>query len=568
MSISVSRHFVTVGQRRVHYSRAGQGPVVVLLHASPVSFKASELVQRVYAERFTVLAFDTPGFGLSDPLPIAQPEIEDFADALADTLDALSIEQVAVHGRHTGAQIAVEFAARHPARCSMAITDGFPIFDESVRDSRPTSYLLPIVPNWDGSHLLWLWYRYREQYVFWPWNLQDREHRADCDIPDPSFIQRGVLEFLEAGDGYRIGYSSAYRHRGLRVLADLKVPVCFGWRPGDSLYDHRTRLPAECWSEVFPRDAHEAARAEMQCLLRHPAQADAPPAPTCQPLPGRSTCDYVDLGSAQVLVRRYDTKESKSDEARGPIVLMHPVPGSSALLEPLMAALHASSGRTVLTFDLPGQGESIARSAPDQSVAAFARSALGILDHLAIRRCDLMGHQGGACIAVEMTHIDPQRFTAVVLDAPVCLPSAERDGIVEQWLTRLGTTQPGESGHHLLSIWHMRRDMSLWWPWYDRQRTHARSGSLSINPAQMTLEVREMIKQMDHFHPALAAVLGYPMVERLQALNRPVSLCSRESDPWAPCLQTASHALGLETFTSDADDPSWTAQLTQLLNPA
>lgn len=566
MSPTVSRHFVTVGQRRVHYARAGQGPVVVLLHASPVSFKASELVQRIYAEHFTVLAFDTPGFGLSDPLPLAQPEIEDFADALAETLDALSIEQVAVHGRHTGAQIAVEFAARHPTRCSMAITDGFPIFDESVRDSRPTSYLLPIIPNWDGSHLLWLWYRYREQYVFWPWNLQDREHRADCDIPDPAFIQRGVVEFLEAGDGYRIGYASAYRHRGLRVLADLKVPVCFGWRPGDSLYDHRARLPQECWSEVFPRDPDEAARAERECLLRHPAQSDAPPAPACLALPGRSTCDYLDIGSAQVLVRRYDAIDATGERDQGPIVLMHPVPGSSALLEPLMAALHESSGRTVLAFDLPGHGESIARSAPEQSVAALARSALQILDHLGIGRCDLTGHQGGACVAIEMAHLDPQRFVRIVLDAPVCLPRATRDEIVEQWLARLGPTQPSEAGHHLLSIWHMRRDQSLWWPWYDRRREHARLGGLSINPAQMTLEVREMIKQIDHFQPALQAVLGYPMVERLQMLNRPIALCSRESDPWSPCLATASDALGLTSPSPSTDDSEWIAQLAHRLD--
>jgi pimeloyl-ACP methyl ester carboxylesterase len=565
MSITVARHFVTVGQRRVHYSRAGSGPVVVILHASPVSFKASELVQRVYAEHFTVLAFDTPGFGLSDPLPLEQPEIEDFADALADTLDALGIDRVAVHGRHTGAQIAVEFAARHPARCSIAITDGFPIFDEPVRDTRPNSYLLPIVPEWDGSDLLWLWYRYREQYVFWPWNAPDAAHRADCDMPEPSFIQRGVLELLEAGDGYRVGYASAYRHRGLEVLKDLKVPVCFGWRPGDSLYEHRKRLPAECWSEAFPRDPVEAARAEMQCLLKHPAQVDAPPAPVCTPLPGRSTTQYIESGPSQVLVRRYAPNGQPDTAAQAPIVLIHPLPGSSALLEPLMAALASNTGREVTAFDLPGSGESIGPASQGMSVQALARAAIEILDRLGIGRYDLSGHQGGACVAVEMACLAPDRFDRLVLDAPVCLPSDQRHIIAARWLEQLGRTTPSEDGFHLLRIWHMRRDMSLWWPWFDRAREHTRQGPIAINPDQLTLEIREMIKQIDNLNPALAAVLSYPMAERLEALDRPVALCGRASDPWAPCLSTSADALGVAAPPCPGDDAEWVGALTQRL---
>lgn len=124
----ITRHFATIGNRRVHYTRAGEGPAVCLLHASPCSAKVLQTPQEVFAGRFTALAFDTPGFGLSDLLPKDPPEIEDFADGLAATLDALWVDQAASHGRHTGASIAVEFDRRHPARCAMALTDGFPMF--------------------------------------------------------------------------------------------------------------------------------------------------------------------------------------------------------------------------------------------------------------------------------------------------------------------------------------------------------------------------------------------------------------------------------------------------------
>jgi pimeloyl-ACP methyl ester carboxylesterase len=155
----ITKHFVTVGQRRVHYLRAGSGPALALLHASPCSAKVMRPLMPVFGEKFTAHAFDTPGFGLSDKLANPAPSVEDFADALAETLDALGVQRVATYGRHTGASIAVEFAARHPRRCTMALADGFAVFARRYSDEELDRYLEPIVPAWDGAHLLRLWFR-------------------------------------------------------------------------------------------------------------------------------------------------------------------------------------------------------------------------------------------------------------------------------------------------------------------------------------------------------------------------------------------------------------------------
>ena len=249
----ITRHFVTVGARRVHYLRAGTGPALALLHACPCSAKVMRPLMPVFGEKFTCLAFDMPGFGLSDLLPKPNPSIEDFADALAETLDALGVEHVTTYGRHTGASIAVEFAARHPERSAMALADGYAVFAKRYTDEQLDAYLEPIVPVWDGGHLLRLWARYRDQHAFWPWNNQTAAGRSDADIPGADFLHRGVVEMLEAGNDYRIGYAAPFRHRGLDVLADLKVPVCFGNRPGDSMFLTRALYPACAWQEVVPQ---------------------------------------------------------------------------------------------------------------------------------------------------------------------------------------------------------------------------------------------------------------------------------------------------------------------------
>ena len=234
--MNITKHFVTVGTRRVHYLRAGRGPALAMLHASPCSAKVMRPLLPVFGERFTRFVFDTPGFGLSDKLPIPKPRIEDFADALAETLTALGIEHVAAYGRHTGASIAVEFAARHPQRCAMAYADGYAVFAKPYTDQQLESYLEPIVPAWDGAHLLRLWFRYRDQHVFWPWNVQTAETRSDADVPDldivfvdefdPHVNPLGIKGIGEIGITGVVGSlcNAVYHATGVRVR-DLPVTL-------------------------------------------------------------------------------------------------------------------------------------------------------------------------------------------------------------------------------------------------------------------------------------------------------------------------------------------------------
>ena len=518
--MKVTRHFVTVGTRRVHYLRAGEGPAVVLLHASPCSAKVLRLPLEVFAQRFTAIAFDTPGFGLSDLLPMAQPETEDLADALAETLTAMGIGQAAVYGRHTGAQIAVEFAARHPQRCAMALTDGFPIFSAETKKVRLSGYLAPIVPSFDGGHLVWLWFRYRDQHVFWPWNEQDLAHRADTDVPGLDFLHRGVIELLEAGDSYRVGYATAYRHRGLEALPDLKVPVCFGARPGDNQLATLEKFPPGTWKQQMPRDASAAARAELDVLSKHPAKGTPPPAPACAPLAGRTTTDYVD----GILVRSVGRLQE-------PVVIVHHAPGSSALYDELVLAI--GSKHAAMAFDLPGHGESDP-SGP-QSVEAWTDALLRLLDRMKIGAVHLYGHNGGAAVAVEAALRAPQRARTVFLDAPISV----QPGVAQRWLEGVEPVTPAWNGEHLIRAWHMRRDMELWWPWYDRRRENARTVEPRIDPARLTLELREAMKQPASFAPAWRAVMNYPMQRRLSELKRAV-LFSSAADLFARCMPEAA----------------------------
>src|SRR5512140_3345161 len=121
---SVRKGCVDVPNGEVHFRYGGSGPTVVLLHDSPRSSVVHVPNIEWLGEHFTVLALDTPGHGLSSPLPIDQPTIADFSRALGDALTALGIERCAIYGCHTSAKIALQFAADNPQRAALTILDG------------------------------------------------------------------------------------------------------------------------------------------------------------------------------------------------------------------------------------------------------------------------------------------------------------------------------------------------------------------------------------------------------------------------------------------------------------
>lgn len=547
--MNVTKHFATVGKRRVHYLRAGRGPALALLHASPCSAKVLRPLMPVFGENFTCLAFDTPGFGLSDKLPIEQPSVEDFADALAETLDALGVAQAAAYGRHTGASIAVEFAARHPGRCAMALADGYAVFAKRYTEEQLARYLEPIEPAWDGAHLLRLWFRYRDQHVFWPWNNQSAAARSDADVPDLEFLHRGVVELLEAGNDYRIGYAAPFRHRALDVLPNLKVPVCFGNRPGDSMYRTRSLYPSSAWQEVMPREPAAATRAERAILERHPAHGEPPQAPRCSPLPGRSTTDYVDLDGTQVLMRSVGDLRS----AREPLLVIHHAPGSSWLYDALL--LEVGRTRPAFAIDLPGHGESDPLPGNPQDAATWTTTVERVLKRLDVDALRVYGHNGGAAVAVELSHRLGRRVRGLVLDAPCFLEDEPRARLPSLYAPAV---TPVWEGSHWLRAWHHLRDSELWWPWFERTQQAVRAAAPRIDPQALTLRVREAMKQPASYQAAWQASLAYAWRERLSGLEVPTLRMAAPQDVFAH-LAAATKVDDTAAARARAIDDWWSA---------
>lgn len=223
----IKRGFVDIPGGQIHYRelREQPGRVVVMLHSNPGS--SAMLLPMI--ERFgkfrPVIAPDTPGFGDSTPAPQARPEIADYAAATIAALDALGIERFDLYGNHTGANIAVEIALAQPERVGCVILDGIALYSPEMRKDLLANYAPPVLPDYEGRHLLWTWHFVRDQWLFWPWFHRDREHRRDLSLPDPMYLHAVVLDVLKSLGTFQLGYRASFEYRKEERLPLLRVPT-------------------------------------------------------------------------------------------------------------------------------------------------------------------------------------------------------------------------------------------------------------------------------------------------------------------------------------------------------
>jgi pimeloyl-ACP methyl ester carboxylesterase len=111
---------------RFSYMESGpaQAPPLILLHGIGSNSTGWRHQFAGLADRFRVIAWNAPGYMLSDNLRAETPGSRDYADALRDFLAALGIERFDLLANSFGTRIAQSFAHFHPGRIARAVFTG------------------------------------------------------------------------------------------------------------------------------------------------------------------------------------------------------------------------------------------------------------------------------------------------------------------------------------------------------------------------------------------------------------------------------------------------------------
>lgn len=333
--MKVTRHFVDVGSRRVHYRRCGSGPALLMTHQSPRSSAEYEPLMREWGKHFTCIAPDSPGFGQSQPLT-GDTDIGDFADWVADLLDALGLDRVAAYGFHSGGIILMSAVRRHPERFTCLAIGGYAIWTEAEMALFAEGYLPPFQPSAYGEHLTWLWNRVLEQSWFFPWFAAAPQYRLSVAHADVARVDAVVRELLDAGDAYRVGYGAVLSApRDIPPPDTAMPPVLITAYDGDPLQEHIDRLGAMPvgWTAHKVRDAAAHQADSLAFLLAH-ATAAAP-----------DLAEAADEGFAEIATPGF----TGALHWRG-------VPGGTLHVHGPGRALELVEAESGIAIDLPGHG--------------------------------------------------------------------------------------------------------------------------------------------------------------------------------------------------------------------
>jgi pimeloyl-ACP methyl ester carboxylesterase len=114
---------VRVDGATLHYTERGSGPPLVLLHGGFTSSGMWDGIAPLLADAFRVITPDSRGHGRSSN-PGGPLSYERLADDVAGLIERLELAGPIVGGFSDGAQIALEFGARHPAVAGGLIVGG------------------------------------------------------------------------------------------------------------------------------------------------------------------------------------------------------------------------------------------------------------------------------------------------------------------------------------------------------------------------------------------------------------------------------------------------------------
>ena len=412
-------------------------------------------------------------------------------------------------------------------------------------------YLDPYVPEWDGGHLLRTWMKFREQLMFWPMFRKHKANRANAVPRDALATQDGVLQRLIAGERYDAAYAAVFRFDAHGAARAVEAPTCFAAREGDSLIRALDRIGEMRESHLtarMPRNIEAAARGYAQMFVSRREDGDTPPPPEAAAIDGRVSRSYVDLGGGQMLLRR------AGGGSGTPLVMVPHAPGASDMLEPLMVEL--SAARPVITFDLPGNGDSDSLNADVPSIEAYADSLTALIDALGIDDFDLYGHNCGASVAAEYTRRGPGGVRALVLDGVMCLDEATRLALAAKYAAPI---QPVWDGTHLIGLWHALRNEQLFWPWYNETLDSIRVVEPQIEPRHLSRKIVGILKQYRNYDAVWRAAFAYPARDRLPGLDVRTLVCAAEYDVFARFAEAAAGLTPEAQSQTLPDDPAGAA---------
>ncbi len=214
----IDRSFARIADGLMHLRHAGQSsaePPLWMMHAAPASSRSLEPLLASLAGRRRVHAPDTPGYGDSAALAVADPELTDYAAAMLQ-------------------------------RVRRVVLDGLLVLDDAERAEFLAHYAPPVQPDAAGLQFAWAVNYIRDQAWFFPHFRRDAAHNLGQGAMSAEVLHYLVTELLKAVGTYHLGYRAVFRHRVIERVAALSQPTLLTADASDPTRAGLRALAAAC----------------------------------------------------------------------------------------------------------------------------------------------------------------------------------------------------------------------------------------------------------------------------------------------------------------------------------
>lgn len=457
MTQTIVRKILDLGDHQVHTRFCGNGPPILILHQSPRTSEEMEPLMQAWGEHFTCIAPDHPGYGLSDPLANEKPDVDDFGRAVCEVLDHLGLNEIPIYGHHTGAIIAMSLAVQFPQRVSRLVLNGLLFNTQADRDDFANNYLPPFEPSHDATHLFKVWWRMREQSLFFPWYNRKADARMVFGIRDAASIQEATLDFLAAGDNYRRGYGAALAAVSQEFTDKLTVKTVITAVRADPLWEHVGRAQVKDPVQVKRYDEMEPLLAMSRAFLAEGVSAEP-----------------FDMASiTQTGLRR--------------------------IHDGLTAAHYGKNGAAPLALALPDLGDEVASNTAIWENAAMPLCAVNPAGHgLSNPDTPLPDHDGIETLftlGLGIAHLPPllaRHSGAKIIAADLLYPAGDAETFLDQQIPDMTAEA---NGAHLATAFLAARSALVFWPWFNTLPPSAIPGEHLVPDAQaLHIKTRALLR--------------------------------------------------------------------------
>lgn len=471
-------HYLTLDGGQIRLWRRGEGADLVVVGG--LTLAAEALANRLAALNpgWRVTAIELPGIGGSTPL--APVTVEAVASTVGKAIELAGFGDFVLVAHQLAAGLLPLLRKSLGERVrTVAVGGGW-----AGRWKETVGGDLDIAPRQDGAHLNMLWHHLRDRQLLQP----DNPHMPAKDGDTISGADELSQTFVAAATRPE-AYAGLWK-------------TCLDAQP--------SAAPEGCICVDTLSDVCAALEG-----IDLPAGGVA--LPKAAALPGKAVWhETVQTRRGLVHLRRCGGEGT-------PLLVIPTGGGSSAQFEPVVTGL--AEGRQVFSVDYFGNGlsEKLDR---DVTVAMLADDMAALIEAMGFDRVDVWGSHTGSLVGLELAVRRPELVRKAVLEGPVFIDPDFQADLLDNYFPRI---VPDKWGLHLQLIWHWRRDMFMYWPWYRVDRAAARD--LGVPSADdLHLYAVGILESGPTYDQAYRSAFKYDTASRLPLLKRPALICAGPND--------------------------------------